>query len=113
VVFRFLQFHGVGPKIATMAANILARRFKVRFSDYTAIDISADVHVRRVFRRLGLVRSGATPDEVIYKARALNPEFPGILDFAAFSIGREWCRPRIQLCGECYMQGVCPGATHG
>jgi endonuclease III len=111
VVYRFLQFRGVGPKIATMATNILARELKVPFSDYHSVDISADVHVRRVFVRLGLVGSEATIDEVIYRARSLHPDFPGLLDLPAWDIGRQWCRPGVPLCGSCYMQKVCPTAT--
>ena len=71
VVYRFLQFPGVGPKIATMATNILARDFKIPLSDYYSIDVSADVHVRRVFHRLGFTPEKATTEEVIYKGRAL------------------------------------------
>jgi endonuclease III len=108
VVYRFLQFRGVGPKIATMATNILARDFKVPLSDYYSVDISADVHVRRVFRRLGLVGKDATVEELIYRARGLHPAFPGLLDLPAWNIGRNWCRPSAPLCGSCYMQEVCP-----
>lgn len=89
VVYRFLEFDGVGPKIANMAANILARRFKVPLADYLSIDISADVHVRRVFARLGLSPPDATVDQVIYKARALHPEFPGVMDFPCWEIRLE------------------------
>lgn len=110
VVYRFLEFRGVGPKIATMAVNILARRFMVHFSDYYSIDISPDVHVRRVFKRLGLIRAGANTEELIYRARALNPKFPGILDLPAWKIGRQWCRPNRPQCSECYMHGVCPSS---
>ncbi|GBE05912.1 endonuclease III [bacterium BMS3Abin10] len=108
VVYRFMQFRGVGPKIATMAANILARDFKIKFSDYYSIDISVDVHVRRVFRRLGLVPDKVSTDELIYKARALYPDFPGLMDLPAWEIGRNWCKPKQPLCDDCYMGKLCP-----
>lgn len=107
VVRRFLAFDGVGPKIATMAANILAREFKIPMSDYYSIDISVDVHVRRVFTRLGLVDRGASAEQLIYTARAIEPSFPGLLDLPSWEIGRHWCKPRRPLCSECYMQSVC------
>jgi endonuclease-3 len=107
VVFRFLQFQGIGQKLASMAANILARDFKVKFSDYYSIDVSIDVHLRRVFTRLGLVREGAAPEEIIFKARSLSPKFPGLLDLGAYQIGRQWCRPNDPQCEECYLGGFC------
>jgi endonuclease III len=64
VVYRFLEFRGVGPKIASMPANILARHFKIPIADYYPIDISADVRVRRVFGRLGLCAPSATVDQL-------------------------------------------------
>jgi endonuclease III len=109
VVYRFLEFDGVGPKIASMATNILAREFKIPFADYISIDISADVHVRRVFSRLGFCTTDPTVDQVIYKARALYPEFPGIMDHACWEIGRKWCGPTRLECSECYMRDLCPG----
>lgn len=108
VVYRFLEFHGVGPKIATMAANILAREFKIPFSDYVSVDISADVHVRRVFKRTGLCDSGTDNNLTIYKARALHPEFPGIFDFPAWEIGKNWCWRTHRKCPECCLSDICP-----
>lgn len=107
VVYRFLQFDGVGPKIATMATNILARDFKIPMSDYYSIDVSTDVHILRVLRRSGLVSRNADADSVVYKARELNPEFPGIIDFSCWEIGRTWCRPKRPDCQGCPMQSVC------
>ncbi len=108
VVYRFLEFRGVGQKIATMAANILARNFKIELSDYYSIDISVDVHVRRVFYRLGLIPTDASNEQVIFRARALSPEFPGLLDLPVWEIGRTWCKSSEPNCSECYMQQVCP-----
>ena len=108
VVYRFLQFDGVGIKIATMAANILARQFQVPFSDYYSIDISPDVHIKRVLKRLGLVKPDANSDSVIYKARELCPEFPGIIDFSCWEIGRKYCRPKNPDCESCELREECP-----
>lgn len=110
VVYRFLEFDGVGPKIATMAANLLARDFKIRFADYYSIDISVDVHVKRVFARLGLTSKDASVEQIIFKARSLSPEFPGLLDSPTWEIGRTWCRPKHPICENCYMRGGCPAA---
>jgi len=110
VVYRFLEFDGVGPKIGCMAANILAREFKIPLSDYYSIDISADVHVRRVFSRLSLCAADVTVEQVIYKARALYPEFSGMMDLPCWEIGRNWCKSRGPVCGDCYMNDLCPSA---
>ena len=110
VVRRFLEFDGVGIKIGTMATNILARDFKIPFKDKLCIDISPDVQVMRVFKRLGLISENASVDELIYCARELNPEYPGIFDVSAWEIGRSWCRPSPNglRCAECYLDKYCP-----
>lgn len=113
VVYRFLAFSGVGPKIGSMAANILAREFKIPFEDYFSIDISADVHVRRVFERLGLSNDNASIEQIIYKAKALYPAFPGMMDLPCWEIGRNWCKSRGPECISCYMNDLCPTAIRG
>lgn len=109
-MYRFLQFVGAGPKIASMATNILAREFKLPFADYYSIDISADVHVLRVFSRLGLCASDPTPEQVIYKAKALYPQFPGMMDYPCWEIGMTWCKSQAPECSICYMNDICPTA---
>lgn len=107
VVYRFLEFKGSGIKISTMAANILARQFKIPFSDYYSIDISPDVHIKRVMKRIGYVPENADNDMIIYKARELNPEFPGIIDFSCWEIGRNWCKPTDPDCDNCIVKNEC------
>jgi len=111
VVRRFLEFRGAGPKIATMAANLLVRHFKIPLSDLYSIDISADVHVRRTLTRLNIVRQQARQEEIIYTARELHPEYPGIFDLAAWHIGHDWCHPQRPDCDHCYMARCCPSAS--
>jgi endonuclease III len=107
VVYDLLQFRGVGVKIATMTANILARRFKVEFSDYYSIDVSPDIHIRRVMWRMGLIEDVSNINAIIYRARQLNPEFPGIIDFSAWEIGRNYCKPNNPRCSDCIVNTEC------
>jgi endonuclease-3 len=107
LVRRFLEFYGSGPKIATMAANILVRNFHIPVSDHRCIDISADAQVLRVMARLGFVESGARPEVVVYAARDLNPDFPGIFDLALWDLGRSVCRPVAPLCASCRLADLC------
>ncbi|KKF98485.1 iron-sulfur cluster loop [Methanosarcina mazei] len=109
IVRRFLEFEGVGQKIANMSANILARDFKIPMTDYHSIDISLDRHVIRVFKRTGLVRKDAKNEEIIYRAREIKPEYPGVLDLPCFNIGQNWCKSNVNeiKCNECLLGEYC------
>jgi endonuclease III len=107
VMRRFLQFEGVGIKIASMATNTLARDFKILMKDKICIDISPDVHVKRVFTRIGLIERDSSIEELVYCAKELNPEYPGIFDLSAWEIGRNWCRPYNPDCSNCYLSPYC------
>lgn len=107
LIGRFLSFKGAGIKIATMAANILVRDFKIKIRDHVYIDISPDIHLWRVFKRTGLIEKDSTIEELIYKARELNPDYPGVLDLSCWEIGRNWCKPLNPKCNKCYLGDYC------
>ena len=106
LVTSLLEFHGAGPKIATMTANILVRDFHVPLSDYRYIDISADTQVQRVMARLGFVRRVPTWMSSLC-GRRLNPDFPGIFDFALWDIGRNSVQPTDPRCAGCRLSDLC------
>lgn len=115
VVLRFLEFDGVGPKIATMATNILSRDYNVRMQELTAIDISPDVHVKRIMYRLGLVdcKDGnwqqISATAIINKAALLNIKFPGVFDLLFWDIGKQGiCENNKCHAEQCPFGGFCP-----
>jgi hypothetical protein len=89
VIRRFLEFKGVGVKIASMAANLLVRYFRIPMTNYSSIDISPDRQVRKYFIHHRLIRKEASNEEIIFLARELYPKFPGILDVGAWRGGRD------------------------
>ena len=120
VARRFLAFDGVGPKIANMAVNMLVRDFGIELPRPMP-DIAVDTHVLRVFERLGLLGSLAHSGlrstkakqrlRLQLRARELNPDWPGELDWPAWQIGRTWCHAgRPPDCGKCCMDTVCPSS---
>lgn len=100
VIRKFLEFDGVGQKIASMAANILVRQFKIPLKDLSAIDISADTHVIRMMKKLGFASENASKEYIIFRAREFYPEYPGILDIGLFLMGREEIRSKRKDVGE-------------
>lgn len=104
---RLLAFDGIGEKKAAMTVEILRRHFGVRLTGIECGTVAYDVHVRRVFMRSGLVDAD-TPAAVESAARAACPEAPGVLDLAAWLIGRESCRPARPRCEACRIGGMCP-----
>ncbi len=109
VVSRFLEFEGCGIKIATMATNLLHRAFGVHYSDYSSVDISPDVHIMRVMNRLGIIPDEKKDDRTlaIYKAREINPQYPGVIDGLFWNVGRNHCHPSNPSCQECVFTEVC------
>ena len=90
-----------------MATNILIRDLKVNSQDRSGIDISYDIHIRRVFLRTGLVEKD-DKNEMIEIARRLNPEYPGVLDLPAWIVGRTWRHPNNPNHEDCPLRDVCP-----
>lgn len=104
---NFESFLGIGQKKASMATNILVRDFNVPVKDYKDIDVSYDIHIRRVFLRSGLANKDEM-ETILNAARKLNPEYPGIIDLPSWYIGKFFCRPIEPLCKACPIRKVCP-----
>ena len=57
--------------------------------------------------RHGLVNKNATNEEILYKARELCPEFPGVIDYSLWEVGRSWCKAKNPDCNGCILRSEC------
>ena len=105
----FERIYGVGPGIASMIILLLERWFGVHFNDvdHRNMDVKSDVHIVRVFHRLGFI-SEPDSNSALKAARRLNPAYPGALDPPAWTIGRNWCTAFSPRCNRCPLNEVCP-----
>ena len=107
VTERLSSFDGIGRKKAVMAVGILTRHYGVELIGRECGQVAYDVQVRRVFLRSGLVARDKLED-IEAAAASICPEAPGMLDLAAWLVGRETCRPRAPLCDRCRLGAACP-----
>ena len=104
------EFKGISHKKAALGTLLLVRDFGVTLNNLSCIDIAYDVHVRRIFLRMGLTDKDNIKD-VTAKARNICKEFPGSLTLPFWVAGREYCRPTNPNCEGCYLNQFCKKKT--
>lgn len=106
---RLEEFHGIGPNLSRMAVLLLVRNYGLLGGKKSLhkLDVKADILLKRVFERTGLVRSKAPDVDYWNAARRLNPEFPAALDPPAWDIGRKFCTVSDPNCRECPLDRYC------
>ena len=94
---ELIKFKGVGRKTANL---VIARGFNKPA-------ICVDIHVHRIFNRLGYVKT-KTPDETEFALRAKLPENFWIeINTLLVTHGQNICKPINPLCASCPIQKFC------
>ncbi|MGN0196491.1 MAG: endonuclease III domain-containing protein [Candidatus Gastranaerophilaceae bacterium] len=94
---ELLKFDGVGRKTANL---VMAKGFNEPA-------ICVDVHVHRIFNRLGLVNT-KTPEETEMKLREIIPEKYWIrLNTDFVTLGQNICKPTKPMCPFCPINYYC------
>lgn len=108
ILNSLMQIWGVGAGIAHMTLRILIDEFDYDpgVEGYKQIDVKPDIQVRKVFIRSGLVNrdDGELCVEV---ARQICPEYPALLDWPTWEIGRGYCDQTAPRCKACPLDLVC------
>lgn len=107
LIRRFLQFDGMGLRLASRAANKLYRDFKVDLSDASSLDITPEHYIRRVFMRAGFIGRNASDEELIYCARELHLRYPAIFDKPCEDIAETVCKLENPICHQCPLEASC------
>ncbi|MGN0014853.1 MAG: endonuclease III domain-containing protein, partial [Candidatus Gastranaerophilaceae bacterium] len=94
---ELLKFDGVGRKTANL---VMAKGFNIPA-------ICVDVHVHRIFNRLGIVKT-QTPEETEMQLRKLIPQKYWIrLNTEFVTLGQNICKPTKPMCPFCPIRYYC------
>lgn len=97
---ELVKFDGVGRKTANL---VMAKGFNLPA-------ICVDVHVHRIFNRLGLVNT-KTPEETEMKLREIIPQKYWIdLNTLFVTLGQNICKPTKPVCENCTICEFCQTA---
>ena len=98
---KLVQYRGVGWKVA-----VLTRQIAFDIHD----DITVDVHVNRISKRLGLVDPSIKQPEKINEAlkQVMPREFWARWNSMMVQFGREVCKPTYPQCATCFLRELCP-----
>jgi endonuclease-3 len=95
---ELLQLEGVGRKTANC---VLVYGFGIPA-------IPVDVHVHRTANRLHLVDT-KTPEETEQQLMEILPQKEWVaVNYLLVMFGKNVCKPRNPLCGQCFLLDVCP-----
>ena len=97
-----MELPGVGPKTAAVVMS-----FALGMPAFPV-----DTHIHRVSRRLGLIGEKTTADAAheIMEGK-VRPELRFQLHMQLITHGRQICKARRPLCGECPLSEGCPSST--
>lgn len=91
------KFNGVGRKTANLTLSL----------GFNKPAICVDVHVHRIFNRIGYVKT-KTPDETELKLREILPEKYWIdINTLLVTHGQNICKPQKTKCNECPIEKYC------
>lgn len=95
---ELIKFNGVGRKTANL---VLAKGFNKPA-------ICVDVHVHRIFNRLGYVNT-KTPEETEFALREKLPKKYWVdINTLIVTFGQNICKPQKPLCDKCPISEYCP-----
>ncbi len=97
-----IELPGVGPKTAAVVMS-----FALGMPAFPV-----DTHIHRVSKRLGLIDAKTTADAAhgIMESK-VHPELRFQLHMQLITHGRQICKARRPLCGECPLSEGCPSST--